>query len=772
MRHAALRALVALAVGIAAGRTVDLPWWVWLLAAAFGVALWRPTRGFTLLGIVAALAGLYSAASRPKIPDPVIYQKTVIRGVVVAEPILPGDPAVVALQHESSGNIRVWLGDSLATLGYGDVLIARSRIQRFDYPRNPGLPDQNAALLERGLVGQMVLKPGEFAIVGRKWLLSPVRLLVMPLRRHLVRFITRRLQGDEGALFRGLLLGGSKSLSERTRLAFAEAGILHILAVSGLHVGVLLGAILLLLDIAGMRGWARFFGAAALVTVYAVMCGSASAVRAALMATAVLAALPLQRRVQPLGLLAVAAIVLLLLDPSTLFSVSAQLSFAATTGIILTVDKLRALFDTRGDWSQAGWVRQMSLRPGFRGWLFRLLFRRILPAMAVALGATISTMPLLLHHFGRFQPLSFVSSLVTVPVVGLALPLGLLAIVLDPVPGLGTVLVEALRLSLSLLLRLGSAMSAVGWAVAEPGRLSWAGVVWLYCSGLVFSRRPAWRRTGLLILLGGAAVALGGKALAQSRSTVVFFDPGGGDATLLRSRAGIIMLFDAGVDGPGVVRDWLRSGGIHRIDVAVISHPDRDHYGGLLDLDRRVTIGRLVVPTMVGDSAYRRLLETYRNRGTDVRIASRGTTIRFGEFSLCFLWPDTHTRLLFEQGIASSNQVSLVAMALCDSVRLLLSGDMESLERFGQDIRADILKSPHHGSVAGNRDTVLALVRPRKVIVMGRDPTPAGLEARLDSAGIELYNTRRSGGLVLWCGPGGRLAPARRGLTSRLFGEN
>jgi competence protein ComEC len=253
--------------------------------------------------------------------------------------------------------------------------------------------------------------------------------------------------------------------------------------------------------------------------------------------------------------------------------------------------------------------------------------------------------------------------------------------------------------------------------------------------------------------------------------TVAFLDPGKGDATVVEDRAGMRLLFDAGIDGPGVVRDWLRFHGAHRLDAVVISHPDRDHYGGLLDLDRRVRIGRVIVPSLVGDTGYTRLLDRLRRRGAEVTVAGLGTRLEGGGVGVEFLWPDATTRYLYETGRVETNPVSLVARVTVDSTRILVTGDMERLDDVRAALAADILKSPHHGSKKGNRDTVFALVRPREVVVMGRFPTPAKVETRLAAHGIELYNTRESGGLVLET-RGGRLVPRRRGLTSTLSGEN
>ncbi|MFO7651926.1 MAG: ComEC/Rec2 family competence protein [bacterium] len=775
MRGAAVRALVAVAAGILAARAFNLPWAAWAALALLGLRAASWTRGFTLLITLACVAAVYSSAREPGPPDPAVYRVDAFRGVVVAEPHGPGQPAMLELDPPLRGRVRLWPRDSTLTLRYGEELVVRSAIRPFDYPRNPGLPDRNVQMLRRGVVGRAGIGAGRFRVTRQDRGAWFVRAMVMPARRAVLGVIERRFAGDEAGLLRGLLLGGSSGLGGPVRDAFADAGILHILAVSGMNVGILVGVVWLLLALVGLRGWWRFGIASAAVAGYVMLCGwSAAPARAGLMALAALAAAPLQRKVHAVSSLSCAAIALLAIDPQAFFDIGAQLSFAATLGIVLLVNRLKVTGDAGSPADKLGNLflrrRDFVQSTGHR-LVPRWLAYSLLPALLVALAATAATAPLLLHHFARFQPLSFFSSLVTVPLVGVAMPLGMLVVALDPVPFFGGVFAEALRVVLALLLKVGVLLGSTGWAMVEPGRLSWLGVAWLYISALALSRRAVLRKAGVAVLLVGASVVVWQAALARPRASVAFLDPGQGDAVLLEDRTGKRLLFDAGLDGPGVVRDWLRSRGAHRLDVAVITHPDRDHYGGLLDLDRRVRIGRVVVPTLQGDTVYTRLLARLRGRGAEVVVAGRGTRLEGGGFGVEFLWPDARARQAFGAGTEPSNAVSLVARVTWDSTRILLTGDMERLEEAGSDLRADILKSPHHGSKAGNRDTVFALVRPSRVIVMGRFPTPAGLEARLDSAGIELYNTRESGGMVL-VSRGGRLEPQRRGLTSRLTGEN
>jgi competence protein ComEC len=393
-----------------------------------------------------------------------------------------------------------------------------------------------------------------------------------------------------------------------------------------------------------------------------------------------------------------------------LFDVGAQLSFAATLGIALAVGPLEQVF------RKAVRVRRLS--------------RWVLAPMIVSFAATLATAPLLLHHFSRVQPMAFVTSTVVVPLVGLAMPLGIIVLLANLVSHwLASILAQSLWLVLFLLLKLTVFMGKLDWAIWEPGRLPWLWVGWAY-------------------LLGLLALKLNRE---RARNSATFLDPKQGDAILLEDSLGRRILFDAGVNGPGALRDYLRGRGIHQLDAVVVTHPDNDHYGGLLDLSRRFRVRRLLVPTTESqDSDYQSLLARLRAAGTEVVVVGRGAHLTGSGFQVDFLWPDDATGAGFLTGAARTNDLSLVASVTHGGFRMLLTGDLDDPDLLvGDDLRADLLKSPHHGSLKGNPPGLYERVRSDYVLVMGRYPTPARLERRFEGTDVNYINTRVDGAVTL-----------------------
>jgi len=731
VRHAALRALVAVSLGIALSRTV-LPLSPVLVAAAVGVALARPTRGRSLYLLLVAAALCYARARVPVLPSAPRSDVPVFHGAVVEEPgARTRDRMVVDVRGR--GKVIVFLRDTSMVFRYGDLVRVRRPVERFDFPRNPGLVDRNAWYTEHGFAGRATASRADIRVLARgrgDWL---TRRFTMPLRRHVARVGERWLPERERTLLDGVLVGDQAGLPADLRATFTDSGVFHILAVSGTNVGIVVGVMWLLASVLGIRGWGRFGAIAAAAVAYVIVTGArAPAARAGVMALAALAALPGQRRVEPSAGLGAAGILLLLWDPSWLFDAGFQLSFVAVLAIIGAVGRF-------GDLGRR--------LPGPR----RL--RRLVLPVVVSFAAFGGSAPLLLHHFDRVQLLAPVASLPAVGIVSVVLPLGLLVTALHAVSAAAAgIAAETLRACLAGLLAVASFFARQQWAIVEPGRVGWPAVLSVYGLALLaWNRRRPWCRTGLRV---GLALGLNAwvwpAALARPVDRAVFLDPGRGDAVLLEDALGRRVLFDAGIDRTGVLRDYLRCRGIRRIDIAVITHPDIDHYGGLLDLGSRVRIGTALVATRKGGEVYERLLDRLRSRGTEVRVGQEGTGVRGFGFRVEFVWPEPQAQALYERAMASSNNVSLVARVEHSGFRMLMTGDMDDPALLaGRDVDVDLVKSPHHGSRKGNPDSLFEMTTPAYVVAMGRYPTPARLEERLAGMGNGYINTRSDGALTV-----------------------
>lgn len=744
LRHASLRCLTVIAIGIALSTVSAIPRWIAIPGAIVGVILSPLTKKFSLYLTLATCAFLFTRSREPQPPNQQVYRSFSFQVLITQEP-LTTNRATGILLPPHSGKVILFFKDSVNGVRYGDKLLVRANIKPFSFPRNPGLVDYNQILFRQGFVGSATVKSGAFEIISRNHGNPLITHLIMPSRRYLFNLINRSISGVEGAFLLGILLGDKSGFPKNVRQALSDSGTMHLLAVSGLHVSIVVFAFWLLLSVFRIRGWLRFGILTVTTLFYILLVGwHASAVRAGFMTWATLLSFPVQRRVTPLSSLAVAGIIILLIDPFTLFNPGTQLSFVTTAALLTIPPRFEPLF------------KKITI-PHYPKKFLILTF--------VSFTATIATAPLLLHHFYRFQPLSFFSNLLLVPLTTIVLPLGLLFTLVNLLSSVfATIFAETLRLLLQLMLLVVRLLGNLRWAMVEPGKLSWLGVLYFYGLILLFlNGKKKWAKTALrLSLLGGLTFIAWKSALTKRESQVTFLDPGRGDAALIEDHLGRKLLIDAGIDGTNVLRDFLLSRGVSRVDAAVITHPDRDHYGGLLDLEETQKINLLLVSTLKGDSLYQTLLEHRKRSGTKIVVVTKEASISGFSYKVEILWPDATTQWLYSRNLIPTNPISIVSLINENGFKLLFTGDCEYPEivnAIALTRGINLLKSPHHGSRKGNKKQLFDFLKPEYVVVMGRDPTPAGLETLLTTAGIKYINTRRSGGTILKLPPTPGSAP-------------
>lgn len=746
MKYAAVRALIIIAAGIALNATVSTPWWSALPFIVIGFIIMPWTKSISLYLSLAAAAFLYNSAQKPAPPHPQTYQITRFEGIVVQEP-MGTNRATLLLLPPLYGKITLFLKDSFP-LHYGDRIAITAKIRPLSLPRNPGMPDYNQILFNQGIVGSTSIARSGIKTLNRSSGNPLLTHIIMPARRYFFKTIHRQVGGKEAGLLLGLLLGEKSDLPEPVKNAFIDSGTLHLMAVSGIHVSIIVLVFWLLLSVFRIRGWWRFSIMSIATLFYILIAGwRASAVRAGVMAWAALLSTPLQRRSTPLTNLCLAGIVMLLLNPATLFNPGAQLSFAATLAIVVVTPRLEPLFKNQP--------------------LPHPLHHYLLSPILISLAATLGTAPLLLHHFFRFQPLAFLSNLFLVPLTTLALPLGLLVTVLNLIhPALASIPAESLRLLLKLIILIAHLFSNLKLAVIEPGKVPWFWVFYLYAMSLFSLHYHKYRRNQLfkIGLLAALALPVWLPLFHRTHSTVTFLDTGHGEATLLVDTLGRKLLIDAAIDKTDILPNFLRSRGIKRLDVVVITHPDRDHYGGLLELKNAVKIDHLIVPTHQGDKDYENVLRNLERTGTKILIAGADSELKGLGYKINFLWPDTTTLWFYSHRLIPTNPVSIVARIENQGLVMLFPGDCETPELFraiNQTPQVNLLKSSHHGSRKGNPPALFDSIQPEYVVVMGRHPTPAGLETILPTMGIHYINTRSAGGFVMKILPRGPVFSVR-----------
>lgn len=739
MRHAApiARLAAAYVAGVAVG-LAGAPIWMAPLAFLVGVALpvsssGRPGRA-SLVAIAAAgwIATVVGASSRCVAPAD--GSRARLQGHFLATPRKGSAPLA---RYDGCGTVTVVVrDDALATASAGRALQVTGRWQRGAF--RPWIQASDLALLEAG-------PPGGPAAAARR---AAVRW-----RDGLVGRLPR-LYGERAPLVAALLFARREGMDREVREAFTVSGIAHLLAISGFHVGVIAGVALALLRGLGSSRRRAAMGAAALGWAYVAFIGFPDAAcRAALILALVSASRAGGRPPTRWGALAAAAVVLLLFDPTRLSSAGFQLSFAGAAGLV-------------------AWARPLERRLSAR--VRGRLPRSFVSATAAGVAATVATLPIVAWHFERASLVGIPMTLVASPLVSLALPGALLTIMVDLVaPRLAGFLAGGVDLLL------GALVAVTTQAASWPGVSLWttrASVVAGVAGALVASwlaRRPGvGGRTRRRLVVVYVAVGLVGWPVAtrlEGRGTLELLavDVGQGDAIALRTPKGRWLLVDAGPPGEGaaqahpVVRS-LRSRGVRRLELLVLTHPDADHFGGATAVLESFDVGRVVDPLLAAPKrSYAELLVDARDRGVPWSAAEAGGSWTLDGVVVTVLHPPAGP-----PGIAlEANESSVVLLVRWRGFEALLTGDAYvEVERDLMDQVGDIdvLKVGHHGSETSTDPDFLATVRPEiAVISVGRrnrygHPAPAVLR-RLRAAGAEIARTDLHGDVRLLIAPDGRV---------------
>jgi competence protein ComEC len=564
------------------------------------------------------------------------------------------------------------------------------------------------------------------------------------------------LSEQPAGLLPSLVVGDTSGLPTTVVEEFRIAGLSHLTAVSGMNVAIVCGAVLGLLRLlrVGPRTSAVLAGVA-LVGFVVVARPSPSVLRAAVMGAITLLALVLGRGRSALPALAAAVLGLLLLDPELGVEPGFALSVLATAALVLLAPRWSASLRGRG--VPAG----------------------VAEALTVPLAAHLVTAPLIAALSGQVSLVAVVANLLAAPAVAPATVFGALAAALGPLSaGAAELVVRLAGPFVGWLIAVGHHAAvlpgaALRWPAGSAGGLLLAAIT---VGTLALLRLRRLRTLAAAAVIGALIVLVPTRFVPPGWPAtgwaVVACDVGQGDAlAVATSEPGRAVVIDTGPD-PGPVQGCLDRLGVRRVPLVVLSHLHADHIGGLAALldDHAVgavAVGRLHEPTWAFDQV-RRLTD---RAGVPLVQMQAGQRLQWPGLTIEVLGPRRPPQPLVEDDGTPVNNASLVLRADTVAGRVLLTGDIElaaqsELLGSGVDLRADVLKMPHHGSRFSSPD-FLAAVRPRIALVsVGagnryRHPSSEILTA-LSAAGTTVVRTDQRGDIAVTGGPAG-LAVVTRG---------
>ncbi|MDQ8161776.1 MAG: ComEC/Rec2 family competence protein [Gemmatimonadota bacterium] len=592
-----------------------------------------------------------------------------------------------------------------------------------------------------------------------------------------------RLFGDQAPLVRALVIADQDGITPDIRDRFADAGLVHVLSVSGMHVAIIASALLTLTAALRLPSAVGVTLSLLLVLAYVAMLGApAPAVRSAVMLMVVRLATVGQRPVHEWTALALGAAIPTV-DPLVVVDLGWQLSVSGMAALLAARAVLRRMRPddrfTRAEHLSTQDGKQNGTRHGARHgarrladrarhWVLRRrgLSRWLVRETITGLIATAVTVPLIAWTFGRVSLVAPFTNLAAAPVVAFLQPALFLALLASPCEPLARLFADAAWLPLLLLDRLAAVGAQVphGVVPVAPTRVTaiCAGVAAVAMVGATAARRVGpWLRTAALAL----ALAVWAPLLDPGPGVleVHMIDVGQGDALAVRTPRGRWVLIDAGPSWEGgdagrraVVPYIQRYGGA--VALMVLSHAHEDHVGGA------ASVISALAPRLWWESAfvtasrgYHRALTALRDGGQAWRRVGPGHRWQLDGVTLDVLAPDS----VWSAAQQDANETSVVVRVSYGRRRFLLMGDAEAreeawlLERLpAEELRADVLKLGHHGSRTSSTEEFVRAVSPLVGLVsVGAGnryghPSPEILD-RFAARGVPLLRSDHEGAVVL-----------------------
>lgn len=652
---------------------------------------------------------------------------------------------------------RLYLRGHVPTILPGQRILAPVRLKPLEPPLNPGQPDFRARQLRRGLLFTGSADPARVVILSPP---SSFQVWLKQTHQQMAARVRELAPSPEAAaLYLTLAAGLRAELGDSLEATFSASGLAHVLSVSGLHVAVLAIVLLRMLRALLVRisPSARTLDvrrlaaplAVPLVWSYVIFTGNQMpAVRSAVMATAVLLAMAAWKRADALNSLALAAMALIIFDPSSVADLSTQLSFMAVASLVLISPALRDAIPVARPDSQA--------TPRWRVYAQRLR-ESVLGTFCASVAVTWASAPFIAYAFQRLSLAGLVSNVVCLPLCGLltlfaAGGAAVFVVAPDlagPLFWLGAYGSQALLFAAEAFARLPGA----SLVVASFGL--WVSLVWITSTFGWSLATARWRWIGLAAPVAILLAFVGPRLLPAPGLTVTFLSVGHGDAIVVSSGGKHALIDGGGSPGGGdtgrkYVLPYLRDRGIDSLELAVMSHPHPDHALGLASTLDHIPTRRLWVPA--GEEAGELQLRVIAASGdAEVEeIDARHGSFTLGDAVFEVLGPPEDAVLL--EGV---NDRSIVLRLRHGDVTFLLTGDIEEA---GEEVLSPgpitVMKAPHHGSGTSSTERFVEETRPKVVVFcVGRNSRfrfpDDEVEARYRQVGSACYRTDQHGAVTI-----------------------
>jgi len=637
---------------------------------------------------------------------------------------------------------------------YGREVTISGKLNMPSGERNPGGFDYRDYLARSG-VSATIFSKSERVKTGE---ISKGNFLVkagISIRDKIVKTVEKCLPEQHAGLLSAMLVGYREGLSKETEEEFSDAGISHIIAVSGTHVVFIMAPLTLIFKKIQLNEKVADIIIILILIMFVFITGfQASVLRAVIMGIVMLIGRIIRRETDVYTSMSFAALILLLYNPYILFDIGFQLSFAATLSLVLfykSVSDIMKRFMER---------IKLSHIPDI-----------LTDNLAITLAAQVGVLPITILYFNKISTFSVTTNLLVVPLLQTITILGFIMVIISAISlFLFQLMANINCILLSFILYVTKVNSSLPFSVVRVATPPFLFIVIYYLAVfLLLLYRPVLRKVRPVHYVAVFTVVIISIVIcvfSPARLKVVFIDVGQGDSALIRTYSGKTVLIDGGGSsggvrsetniGDSVVIPFLLDCGITKIDLVVATHGHSDHIEGLEPVIKSLDVRSLAIPKYDHKDEFSKILAEAKKKSIPVVRLESGNNIRLDDRTyLKVLNPDRD----YTKHDLSLNNTSLVIKLHYENVSFLFTGDIEKeIEDYmvgkGIDLKADLLKVAHHGSDTSSTVEFIKEVNPKAAVIsVGKNnfghPSPEILKAFRD-LGIPVFRTDESGAIIVF----------------------
>lgn len=574
--------------------------------------------------------------------------------------------------------------------------------------------------------------------------------IIYPAREFASKNIDEFIGGDEGAFLKGLVTGERQDISKKVKEDFVKTGVMHIIAVSGLNVAYIILSVTLILSLFRVPHVPRVITILIFLFFYCFFTGApASIIRATVMGSLLLISGIVQRKTNIFNIVGLAVLVILIYDSKQLYDPGFILSFSAVLSMIIIYEKFSKIFLKK--------INDSKIK-------YKKAVYNILGLILVTLAAQIGTLPITTYYFEKISFASLAANAVMVPLSNISLAIGFFQIASAPFSSvISSVIADANYFLLKFQLYFINILASLKFSYTNFYRFdALNSISYFLILGIIITAKKETLKLRFIISVVIIAVLFLFNLDYGSRLRITFLYTGQGDCTLLETPDGSTILVDCGTkefrysSGESTITPYLKRRGISKIDLLILTHLHNDHIGGIEPILKNFEI-RKVITNGSGENS--KLKATMYRIITEEKIPVEemysGDYIEgYGNLRLYFLNPVQYDSLHINE-----HTKSIVLKLQYGKTNAVLTGDLsfegEKIisDKYGNFLRSDILKIPHHGSKNASSVPFLLNCKPEyAVISCGRDnvfghPSDAVL-AKLEILNSKVLRTDKDGAVI------------------------